>query len=130
MLKRMLKKRKGFTIVELIVVVTILGILTAVSVPLVTSYIDDSRVAADNSNAKVIEGVVKRVDAKGVDAADNEFVLSEAVASEVQTALIAELGKVPVPQKKDNKFWLNLTTGECRANATTPAVTGWIDITP
>lgn len=128
MIIRMLKKKKGFTLTELIVVVTILGVLTAIAVPLVMSYIDDSKTGADNANAKTIEGIVKRVDAKGEDAAGNSFTLSTATGAQIKTAVEAELGTMPAVQQTDFEFYVKSATGETVADDAAPAATGWVVI--
>jgi type IV pilus assembly protein PilA len=46
---KMKLNNKGFTLVELIVVIAILGVLAAVLVPQYTQYVEKSRVAVDNS---------------------------------------------------------------------------------
>ena len=54
LLKRALKNEAGFTLMELIVVVLIVGILAAVGVPLYLGYVRDSRLA----EAKALAGAV------------------------------------------------------------------------
>ena len=49
-----MKKNKGFTLVELIVVLVILAILSAVLVPVLTGYIEQARSKKDLRNAKAL----------------------------------------------------------------------------
>ena len=57
MLKWFNKKRnkKGFTLIEMVIVIAILGILIAIAVPRLAGFRDSAQVAADEATAETIE---------------------------------------------------------------------------
>lgn len=51
------KNRKGFTIAELLIVVAIIGVLVAISVPIFTSQLKKARIATNQANARIAKSV-------------------------------------------------------------------------
>lgn len=47
-----LKEKKGFTLAELLVVVAIIGVLVAISIPIFTAQLAKARVATNQANAR------------------------------------------------------------------------------
>lgn len=59
------KKKKGFTLVELIIVIAIISILAAVAIPKFGAARQNANVAADQANAKIIATAVATAVANG-----------------------------------------------------------------
>ena len=57
----MKKDNKGFSLIELIIVISIMAVLVAVIAPNLTKYLSSSKQKTDVSNADTIRGVIEQV---------------------------------------------------------------------
>ena len=84
-----IKSKKGFTLVELVVVIAIIAILAAIAIPIVASTTMSSIVSRAKSNANTIEYAFKEADAavagadntRYIHASTNTVQISEVVAA-------------------------------------------------
>lgn len=53
------RNKKGFTLVELVVVIAIIGVLAAILIPTMLNYVKKSRMRTANANAKVLFNTAK-----------------------------------------------------------------------
>ena len=109
--------KKGFTLVELVIVVAVMAVLVAVAIPTVGSIKGSAESAVNDSNARTIESIIKLAQADALYPADN--------TSGAQDQFIANaLADAKLGISKATKFYHNATTGD----VTTKTGTGLIEI--
>ncbi len=62
----LLKKKKGFTLIELIIVIAIIAIIAAIAIPKFGQVKENSNLASDQANAKIIATAIAQAVSDGV----------------------------------------------------------------
>ena len=78
--------KKGFTLVELVIVVAVMAVLVAVAIPTVGSITGSAKSAVQDSNARTIESVIKLAEAEAAKGGDGTATLT---AAQIDTAVTA-----------------------------------------
>ncbi|HAA64640.1 MAG TPA: prepilin-type cleavage/methylation domain-containing protein [Thermoanaerobacter sp.] len=101
--KALNKDERGFTLIELIVVIAILGVLAAIAVPRVTTSLANARVKADEANVKILQNAIERY-----------YVEHDQTYPQSLQTLVDEgyIDKIPTPQQPGKTFDYDSTTGK------------------
>jgi len=125
-MKKMQKNNKGFSLVELIVVILIMAIIAVALAPQVMKWVDSSRVSTDNNNRATLKNAVDAAvadymsDNKKIDQTNGSkykvkgtAVTADGTASTEDTALIEYITKVlnnqPLDVKTDDKGYFEVS---------------------
>lgn len=110
-MKKNIKKKKGFTLIELIIVVAVLGILALIAVPKFGEIQKNSKKKADIASAKIIADTATRLVVEGTieDDADEDTRNEVKKTNDVGDAL-QDIPKVQY-DNKEKEFYYNVTGG-------------------
>lgn len=101
--------KKGFTLVELVIVVAVMAILVAVAIPTIGSIRSSAQSSVDKSNAQTIESIIKLEEADQTSDAGLTADNVEAALAEAKLGIAA--GKT---------FYYDYDSGDCSYGATQP----------
>ena len=94
--------KKGFTLVELVIVVAVMAILVAVAIPTLNSVKSSAQLSVGKSNAKTIESIIKLAEA------DEEFADIAEGGEDVYYANAIAAAKLGID---DGEFYYNSENG-------------------
>lgn len=107
------KKKKGFTLMELLVSLGIIAALSMMVAPMIMGKVDEAKVKADISNANAIAVAVK-----------SELLAGETFTSPITGQPLTDLandyfdGKLPKPQSMGTDFLISITGNKVTVSVT------------
>ena len=86
--------KKGFTLVELVIVVAVMAVLVAVAIPTVKSVVGTAKTATYETNCRTLESVIKLADAEASNK-DETFGATEVIAAvnKAKLGIVAPTGE-------------------------------------
>lgn len=101
--------KKGFTLVELVIVVAVMAVLVAVAIPTVGSITGKAKEAVADSNARTIESVLKLAEANA--SAESETADDDGVATLSDEDAAQAIADAKLGLDSTTKFVYNTKTG-------------------
>ena len=96
-LRERMKCQKGFTLVELMVVIAIIGVLAAIAVPKFTNATDSARGAKIQADLRTIDSAIQMAIAQGYTAVDATNISASATDGTFLKAVQNNLSSIPKP---------------------------------
>ncbi len=117
-INKALRNKKGFTLVELIVVIAVLGILASIAVPRFSGVKESAKLAVDEQTVELMK--------KGIELYYAEHDVYPSSTKEAKDAIHKVLDEIPAPQT-NNKYWYK-SDGHIKLDSSQPQ--GYDEITP
>lgn len=96
--KKLRENKKGFTLAELLVVVAIVGVLVAISIPIFTAQLEKARLATNQANARAAKAaattqfMLDYAESGATDAVSYTYTVSDGTGSFDNTVKTADTG--------------------------------------
>jgi len=114
------KNKKGFTLVELVIVIAVLAIIAAIAIPTVTNVINTANENTDKANAQTIELALKTAHAEAAAKTWEQDPDTITVADALShTGVLDADNTLPDCKVKDNK-WYYIAGGKIVAAKSAP----------
>ncbi len=103
-MKKIIRIRNGFTLVELIIVLTLLVILVGIAIPLTGSIVNNSRIKTDKANIELFQYSIEKLKILGKSYPKNKDEVIETIKK------YSNFEVIPAPRTSGKIFVYDMTT--------------------